>query len=189
MYHSALHAALKHTPRQYVSAGQSVAMAHDLMSSSRLPPEFDGCDVFYTDLPWKDGFAEFDKRANVEDGRTYSTFMARVAEIIRGLSVPVVIVAGKRAVPLLPQPRFVLPTKLNGAPAMAIVYGDIQPWEPGRPAWDILASLSQSYGCIGDFCCGYGRSAKVFADAGKRFVVSDYNAECIGAIGNWLEGK
>ena len=52
----------------------------------------------------------------------------------------------------------------------------------------IPGELAARYSCIGDFCCGYGRTAKRFNEAGKRFVVSDYNPAWIGYMAKEWQG-
>lgn len=189
-----------HQPRVSVAArarwtgdGGSVAFVHDVMAGS-LPAEYDTCDVLYTDLPWRTGFDRYNARAGVDDGRTYEAFMAAVFTLVRAQNRPVVLVTGKHAVPLLPRASQKLPVRMpvaNRQPALAYVYGAAL-----RPDWDgtdqLLDRLAAMYQRVGDFCAGYGWSARAFARAGKTFVASDYNPECIGYIAahaaEWVPG-
>jgi 2-polyprenyl-3-methyl-5-hydroxy-6-metoxy-1,4-benzoquinol methylase len=47
---------------------------------------------------------------------------------------------------------------------------------------EVIGHLARRYARVGDFCCGYGRTLRLFARHGKRFTGSDYNARCIGYI-------
>jgi hypothetical protein len=153
------------------------------MNALTLPVDYGACDVLVTDLPWRTGFSKFNQRAGVEDARTYTGFMDRVSEIVESTSVPLYLVTGLHALPKLPKPDVVLPMRLNEDDAIAVSY------RPGAEADrsygvvpEFLHALAQRYNTVGDFCCGYGRSARFFLRSGKRAVVSDFNPRCIGYI-------
>ncbi len=159
------------------------AFVHDVMASSVFPAEYNPCDVMVADLPWRNGYDAFNRRAGIVDGRTYATFMERVAEITESALSPLYLVTGRHALPMLPTPDAVLPMRLNGDDAVAIGY------RPGKEAngrygitQEFLCVLAQRYDCLGDFCCGYGRTARFALRSGKRAVVSDLNPRCIGYI-------
>jgi len=161
-------------------------MVNDLLLGP-LPVEFEQCDVFYTDLPWRAGFKTFEKRAG-KAGRVYQDFMRAVSLVVVQLRhKPIVLVAGKTEMRHLPACTM-RPTVLNGDDAVVALYGRL-PKLDLTDSWSILDSLARHYQCVGDFCCGYGRAGRVFLRAGKRFVMSDYNAKCIGFIGTWLKEK
>jgi hypothetical protein len=82
----------------------------------------------------------------------------------------------------------VLPTRLNEDEAVAVGY------RPGSEADgsygvapELLHALAQRYDVAGDFCAGYGRTARFFLRSGKRAVVSDFNPQCIGYIAEHAE--
>jgi hypothetical protein len=159
------------------------AFVHDLLASPTLPDEFDQCDVLVTDLPWQVGFDTFNKRANITDGRTYGTFMVRVSELVESTRTPLYLVTGRHALVKLPTPDVVLPMRLNEDEAVAVGY------RPGNEADgrygvapEFLHTLAQRYDIAGDFCCGYGRTARFFLRSGKKAVMSDVNPTCIGYI-------
>jgi hypothetical protein len=188
-YHSALKPSRPADPIQAAHLARSWAFVHDIRDG--LPSAYDLCDVFYTDLPWRDGFKVFEQRAGQlkadHHHRDYAQFLLAVSMVIHKMTRPLVIVTGKHALPYLPKPTNLYVTKLNGAPAAAFAY-NLQLFHLAD-ATDILDELAQRFECAGDFCCGYGRTAKAFHDRGKRFVVSDYNAMCIGHMasewGKW----
>jgi hypothetical protein len=164
-----------------------VAFVHDLLRGP-LPDEYAACDVFYADLPWPAGFAEFERRAGLAPGRSYGEFMAAVSRIINTVRRPILLTAGKLALRHLPKSPAIVSSKLNGAACVVIMFhADIQPACSETVA--LLGWLAERYGCIGDFCCGYGRAGRIFAERGKRFVMSDYNPECIGYIGETIGGN
>jgi hypothetical protein len=170
---------------------QCVAFTHDLLSATTLPAEYEACDVIVTDLPWQVGYDTFNERAGISDGRTYSMFMNRVGEIVEAAAGPVYLVTGRHAVAKLPTADVVLPMRLNEDEAVAVGY------RPGAEADrtygvapEFLHALAQRYSTAGDFCCGYGRTGRAFLRSGKRVVMSDVNASCIGYISehapSWL---
>lgn len=180
-YHTALHPPRLGPPRFRSVKPQGVAFLWDVCDPAVLPAEYAECDVFYTDLPWRDGFAEFERRAGMPAGRRYAAFLAAVNALTTQICRPLVYVTGRHALRLLLSPTAVHPTRLNGAPAVAVTYGAVE-CSDWSDATTILASLCARYRCIGDFCCGNGRTAAAAVAAGKRFVVSDYNMRCIGYI-------
>ena len=184
-YHSALHKPNSYPVVERVQLANSVAFAHDLMS--KVPYEYNKCDIIYTEMPWIDGFGVFEERANIEQKRTYAEFMASLCKFIDALNKPTVLITGKKGLKFLPKPEIEAATVLNGAPARVVMYRTKV--ENVSNCLTILDELATKYNCIGDPCCGFGRSAKAFKQAGKNFVVSDYNKECIGYIaqewGGW----
>jgi hypothetical protein len=148
--------------------------------SNGIPLPMYSADVWYADLPWRDGYQRFADRAGVNPKLPFAALMELLGGLIANAQVPAVMVTGKHAVKHL-RPYEVSQAKLNGAKAVACLWG-IRPWEGVLDATEILAALSQEYDCVGDFCCGYGRSGEVFSRAGKRYVLSDLNASCVGEI-------
>jgi hypothetical protein len=184
-YHSALHKPSSYPAIEHVQLGESVAFFHDL--AFKVPYQYNKCDIIYTETPWIDGFDVFETRANVGKKRTYEEFMASLCEFINALNKPTILVTGKKGLKFLPKPDIEAVTILNGAQARAVMYG-VNVTKVSN-SLTILSELANKYKCVGDPCCGFGRSAKAFKQAGKNFVVSDYNKECIGYIaeewGNW----
>jgi hypothetical protein len=177
-YHTALNDAEPHHKQvDRAEFRDGVALRYDLFEGY-IPPDLLSCDVFYSDLPWRSGFEKFEVRAGCE-GRNYNDFLDMVQMHIKHMGKPAVMITDKHAITRLCPDR-VYPTKLNGDAAVAacwnIELGDC------TNERTILAELARRYDVAGDFCCGHGRTAWFFRDAGKRFVVSDYNASCIGYI-------
>jgi hypothetical protein len=180
-YHSALSAVpvVAGEPiERHLFADGSVAFAHDLMRG--LTDDFDQCDVLYGEPPWPAGVDIFNERAGAD--WTFSQIYRTIAAIVTSAGKPVVVTTGVRGLQMLPKPTQTLTITLNGAKAFAVCYG-VSFEFPGVPSSaDVLAELARRFDCIGDFCCGYGRSARAFKAVGKRFVCSDYNAVCISVL-------
>lgn len=188
-YHGAHMDTVDAEPLERWEGKRCAAFVHDIMARPTLPGSYGQCDVLVTDLPWQKGYETFNERAGVDDGRTYVQFMARVAELVEGESVPTWLVTGRHALPKLPTPDVVLDTRLNEDYAVAVGY------RPGSEADgkygvapELLHALAQRYDCAGDFCCGYGRTGRFFLRSSKRAVLSDINPHCIGYIAEHAPG-
>lgn len=182
-YHGAHRAPVETLAVQRWEGSGVTTFVHDLMLSPALPREFDRCDVLVTDLPWQVGYETFNQRAGVDDDRTYAQFMAHVSAIVEATTVPLYLITGRHALSKLPEPDAVLPMRLNEDDAVAVGY------RPGGEADgkygvapEFLHALAQRYDVAGDFCCGYGRTARFFLRSGKQAVVSDFNGSCVGYV-------
>ena len=184
-YHSALHKPSNYPALDKIQLGNSVAFTHDVMKG--IPKEYEKCDIIYIEIPWIDGFQIFEERANIKQQRTYEEFMVSVSDFVTNLKKPTIVITGKKGLKYLPKLGIEAGTVLNGAPCRLMMYNTTV--SNLAKCITILEELSLKYNCIGDPCCGFGRSAKAFKQAGKQFIVSDYNAECIGYIAqewaNW----
>jgi hypothetical protein len=181
-YHSVYLDPIPALPVQRWAGHGSVAFVHDILAGP-LPAEYASCDVLYADLPWRAGFGRYNQRAGVTDGRTFRQFMTAVAAVLDQHRGPAVLVTGKHALPYLPAPSQLVPLTMPvlDQPALAVLYNMAVSGE-----WvttdDLLAYLAAAYIRVGDFCCGYGRTARTFAEAGRTFVASDHNPECVGYV-------
>ena len=185
-YHSALGEPGR-WPRLTAFAGKyGVAYQADL--NLGIPVVMLKADVWYSDLPWRDGYAKFGDRAGIEQAMPYGELIARIGEEAQAFGKPVCFITGKHAVKLL-QPQAVAQATLNGGSAVACLWG-MPAWEGVRDAEEIIKGLATKHECVGDFCCGYGRAGRIFAQAGKQYIMSDLNPECIGYIakheGEWV---
>lgn len=176
-YHTALAPEpFRLAPLDSATFEDGVAIRHDLFDRF-LPTEFLNCRAIYSELPWRKGFDVFERRAGF-DGRSYNDFLDVVRSSVEFLGVPTVIITGAHAVKRL-DPDSVAPISLNGERMLALGW-NIKVIEKGDCGeW---AKFLCRTGVIGDFCCGYGRTARIARDNGARFVVSDYNGSCIRYI-------
>ncbi len=156
----------------------SIAFHHNVAYQFGLPIEYNSCDVLYTETAWKAGIEKFNARA--EDDTSYMQYLEGLSQIAMSNRKPMVIVAGATEGKYLPDPTMMFDTKLNGGRAIAYVYGMLI--KPITNSEHLIAFLSKRFNRVGDFCCGYGRTGMIFKEAGKTFVMSDYNAKCIGYI-------
>lgn len=187
-YHTALAAPIDAPPiDRYVWPDGSIAFRHDVIAG--LSSEFDPCDILYADPPWPAGFAKFRERARsyaaqLHEATTFAQLMRAVGAIVERDTRPAFIVTGSTGLSLLPVPDQVIPSTLNGSPAKIAVYRLLMagPSAEFVSARALLIFLAQRFGCVGDFMCGYGRSARIFRYFGKRFVCSDFNPSCIGYL-------
>lgn len=178
-YHSAHYFERPADPIPYHSTARGVALYHDIASGLPLPEQYQQCDILYADLPWRTGFTEFNRRAGVTGDRSYQELLTAVSAIVEQ-APRAVLVTGKHAGPWLPLADRVMPVRLNEHAALAYLYRTSA--QPVASAPELLSQLAARYRCVGDFCCGYGNSGRIFAQAGKRYVLSDHNPRCIGHI-------
>jgi hypothetical protein len=158
----------------------NIAFVHDIINCS-FANEFCNCDLLYAEPPWRHGFEIFNDRAKVDDARTYPQFMNAIGDIIKSVLIPVVIIIGKHAVGYMPSPNEIISTNLNGYPALAYVYHTQLGVKCPNTEY-LLSWLARRYSCVGDFCCGYGGTGRIFSRFGKSWVMSDYNPDCINYI-------
>lgn len=164
-------------PLDRVAFEDGVAIQHDLFDGF-LPSEFLNCRALYSELPWRKGFDVFEQRAGF-GGRSYNDFLDVVRSSVEFLSVPTVIITGIHAAKRL-EPDCMAKTTLNGEEMLAFGWNIAVP--KTGDCKELLKMLAYELDCIGDFCCGYGRTARIARDNGARFVVSDYNGSCIRHI-------
>ena len=152
------------------------AFQYDLMQGS--PSWLNECDILYSELPWRKGFTEFERRAGYSD-RAYNDFLGAVRVAVNDFGGPAVMVTGAHALKRL-DPDDYFQVCLNGEWMLALT------WKcrvkEGFDTTRLLDWLARRYSVLGDFCCGYGATAKAARNAGKRFIVSDYNGSCIRYI-------
>lgn len=184
-YHSALWDESAAEPCERVELRGGLAFRHDIYLG--LPEEFARCDVLYSEPPWPAGVEVFDRRAGVAGG-DYRRLMEAIGAVITGTNIPTFLITGDRGRKLLPMALQEHRIILNGAAAWCMVYRKrLHDWPESTEA--LLERLAAEFGCVGDFCCGYGTAGRVFRAAGKRFVLADYNARCIGHIAAHLGGS
>jgi hypothetical protein len=191
---SAYHSALRHGRREYAAACErvefrdgSVAFVANLADG--LAAEYERCDVMYADAPFPAGLKEFERRAGTPAVAWTRLLNALVVGALR-LDVPLVFSATTREVKGCPEPDGRWMGRLNGGVVDFWCYGVSV---KATDASDVIRELAVGHECIGDPLCGYGRSGRLFREAGKRFVMSDINATCIGYIaeygGSWPIGQ
>lgn len=186
-YHSALLKPVTNLPIvRSIEKDGSHAFAADIFNG--LDSRFSLCDVLYVEPPWQKGFQTFEQRAGVSsDERTYPNLIAHVAKIIKESQIPVVLVTGKHALSHFPPPLSTFASFIPEHSSNVVVntYGHYIPLAYQKTTDDTLNYLSDTFNCVGDFMCGYGKTARAFYEKGKRFVASDYNMHCISYFPEW----
>lgn len=181
-------------PREEVRGDRVVALVHDL-ARSPLPEEFDRCDLIYAEPPWsRDHLARFFERAGATGSeREWPLVLEALAQIAatarRGRQV--IFASGaevERAIPPLESRPIRLEgpgKRRQGVKARLLIYGPDEVPEAERTT-ELLQKLARHYEVVGDPCCGYGNTGKVFVRAGGRAVLSDVNPYCIGYIADTM---
>lgn len=150
-----------------------------------IPDAYHRCDVIYADPPWSGGISVFDQRAGVVSP-DYDEHARRIGRIITDLGKPTVLLIGATLSARLPPADFSMSVMLNGTRAQASFWNGA--YALGDVSTDLIRFLAKTYNCVGDFFCGYGTTGRLFAEAGKSFVMSDYNAQCCGFVAREMTG-
>lgn len=157
-----------------------IAFVHDIKNG--FPDEFETCDVIYAEPPWKVGFKAFNQRAESDAVKTFEALCNLIGKAIVETTKPVYLVCGEAGLKYYPVASR-MEIKLHGAPAVVLAYrGDLPSYERRMTSEQVVAWLAQRYDRVGDFCCGYGQTGRIFVGAGKQCVLTDYNPRCIGHI-------
>lgn len=179
LYHSALGEPPKGKSVTGFTTVNGEAFVHDIMSADYLPEPYQQCDVLYADPPWRNGYKVFAERCCVDPAKTYDVFMWHVVDLIDRSGLPAVMIVGKQASKYFEDWRAV-PVRLQRFDAIAYYRGTVP--VQAYTANGVLEGLAKRFDCVGDFFAGYGSSARAFTLAGKRFVASDCNAQCIATL-------
>jgi hypothetical protein len=188
-YHSALYEQLSELPKVDRTEDRgSVAFVHDV-EAEPLPADYDTCDLLYSETPWVTGFKTFNARAGKETEGRYGDWCRKFWSHIEHLSCPMVFVNGYDFLRYLPEPDQVIESTINGGGCLIIIYGDLPLFSPYATLaeTEMLEWLATRYHRIGDPCCGYGRSGRIFVEAGGSYVMSDINPHCIGYIDKYAK--
>ena len=131
------------------------------------------------------GLKAFDERAGVQTS-SYADYAKSIGKLIANTATPCVMMVSKIALKHMPPPDYSTRVKLNGNMA------DVAFWNgafaTGPDNLTLIRELAQQYDLVWDFCAGYGNTGRLFVEAGKRCILSDYNAHCCGYIAEHMEG-
>lgn len=185
VYHTALAGGrIEDAPElQWVSFPDGVAMQHNIWDP--LPREFEECDVWYVEPPFRRGYDEFNERAGTGKQPAWNDFRLHLDTMAIRAGVPVVYVSGREAFRYHPAATDAVPMKLNGNDVWALCYNIRIDW-PHETNEQVIRGLADRFKCIGDFACGYGFTGAIARQQGARFVLSDHNAQCIGYVAQRL---
>jgi hypothetical protein len=169
-------------PREWWAADNCQAFVHDIMGG--IAGDYVDADVIYSEIPWADGFDEFNRRAQGNlIPLAYPEWLYRLSGMLYNFKRPWVLVGGYAMVRHVAS-EWIKPVALNGSQAAAIGANLPKPPDECRDALEVLQWIAghPAYKIVGDPCCGYGRTGRVFVEAGKWFVMSDINPQCIGHV-------
>lgn len=190
-YHSALKPDLQVSLElDHFEAGGNVVFRMDLVDGPDYS-QFSACDLIYAEPAWKDGYDVFARRAGTVEGRfqDYLEAIGGAIEHFIGCGVPVVLLAGTAMVKKLPTPSAVRTVKLHNYPSVLAGWGhELEVVRDGCDSFSAIAALADRHQRVGDFCCGYGNTGRIFAAAGRQFVMSDHNRRCIAYVAQNIMG-
>lgn len=180
-YHTALKSGHEEDapPLNEFRLGDSIAFVHDVFDPT--PDIYREVDAFYTEPPWPHGTKVFDERVGVT-GRTWADLASRLESLIEETPAPVVIPLGKIALKRLPSPTVTYDVYMPHAGDRAIIACWRTVLDNPATTIDAARQLISQHNTIGDWFCGYGKTAELANEMGRRFIVSDYNPRCIGFI-------
>jgi hypothetical protein len=182
---SAYHSAFKEPPQdvepcQRVVTSHGIAFAHNLLDGQ--PPEYADCDVLYAEPPWSGGQRVFERRAGVAHTHSHRALILAFLVLAIRLDIPAVLVSGSRWT-WLPRPDQRTTVRwYDKTPVALRCYGLKVNAASGAPSTEVLHELAGRFACVGDPFCGYGNTGRIFAEHGKRYVLSDLDPRCIGYI-------
>lgn len=154
------------------------------VNNGEIPDEYRECDLIYCEPAFPAGLSKFDARAGVATP-SYGEYASNFGRIISDLSKPTVMFIPKDALKFTPPPDFTTMAVLNDNPTMVAFWNGA--FALGGTNHELIRDLALRYDCVGDFCCGYGTTGRLVIEAGKRCVLSDYNAECCGFVVEHME--
>jgi len=189
-YHTAVPSAgleVEAKPAVTFLSGNLLAIQNDFALNG-IPDQMEDCDVIYVEPPWRRGYEAFNKRAWSTSGVSYADFMHSLDSELRGFKGHAYVATGpdgiRSLVGRMGEVPFRIGPHVKGSGLLAC-YGPRPGVLAGPPMHcsKFLAMLAKKYKKLGDFCCGYGYSGKLFlAYGGESAVLADFNATCIGVI-------
>lgn len=150
-------------------------------------PEHLKGDGLCMEIPWRRGFDVFEKRAGAkeEEGRNHRNFVKKVMQMLSEWKHPAVLFHGKEILNEVSGHDARFESTLYGGDCMVSVY-NCRTMPEFKTDLEINQWLTDKSRVLVNPVCGYGRTARLAKEAGKRSIVSDYNASCIGYIrDNW----
>jgi len=184
VYHSALKKELSIQDELDFYQTESIVFRHDICGN--FPKYYSDCDVLYAEPAWLDGYFKFMDRADHER-TTYEEYLDALTKIINHWNRPLWLIIGSHALKKLPVPERMEKIILYGYPTNLIGWNDTHNYR-FKTNYDFIEKLAERYDRVGDFCCGYGNTGKIFSEHQKSFVMSDINGKCVFYIAKNLMG-
>lgn len=168
------------------SNGSDVVFKSDLRKISLETGYYASCDVIYSEPSWIDGFDKFISRANAELF-SFEEYLLYISILIENCTRPFWMVMGTHALRRLPDPHRKAKIKLHGYTTNLIGWNDNHEYN-FTDNYSFIKQLAEKYNYVGDFNCGYGNTGRIFQEAGKNFIMSDINGQCVYYIAEKLMG-
>lgn len=192
IYHSALKKQLiiNNELTEY-SKAKSYVFQWDLTKG--IPDIYKQCDLIYVEPSWSQGYDIFQKRCNDSiDRSNYLDYMIEISRYVNSALHPVYIILEKKIQYLFKQPSEKILVNLHNYKSDLLIFNDNLNIDnlniTNLTNYNIINILAEKYNLVGDFCCGYGNTAKVFREHNKNFICSDINAKCVYYIAKELMG-
>lgn len=148
--------------------------------SQKLDLLYKKCDIFYSEPTWTDGYNIFLKRAN-NSNSNFNDYCNSLSNFIINNNKEIILLTGKKMIRKLPKFNSFIEIKVNGY--STVCYGwniDLGIYKDQcKNNFNLIYCLSKDYKFVGDFCCGYGNTGRIFKENGGNFVMSDINAKCV----------
>tara|TARA_Y100000034_G_scaffold95703_1_gene116367 strand:+ start:835 stop:1419 length:585 start_codon:yes stop_codon:yes gene_type:complete len=158
----------------YKTNNRNIVMAWDIADG--LPNIFGKCDIIYTETAWSRGLRKYNEMA--KSHTSFDTYMQAMSILPEVTGKPCIFVCGKEGSKYFKNTSYSMTINLNGKPAIGYVFNTERIYT-NRTTELLLRTLAKEYDCVGDPCCGLGSTGRVFNEAGKIAVMSDYNGKCI----------
>lgn len=146
-------------------------------------PEHLKGDALFMEIPWRRGFQVFEERAGFkkQEDRTHRAFVEKVMEMLSGWDSTAVLFHGKEIHKLISGQDSQFESTLFGGQTLVSVF-NCKDMPEFKSDWEIYDWVADRSEVLVNPVCGYGRTARIAKNKGKRAVVSDYNSTCIGYI-------
>jgi hypothetical protein len=167
------------TPVAEFQTASGRGMVHDI--SKGLPEAMLKADVLYSEVPYQKGYSVFYDRAGGVPLVPYAEFLAKLGSEMRRFGKPAYLL-GPKISPTHLRPDGHAVCKCLGLEATISWWVDEPFWSDGSSTTTIINALASRHLTVADPLCGYGTTARIFVEAGKRFIVSDLNPDYIGWI-------
>lgn len=159
---------------------RNIAFCHDITKGIHIA--YNTCDIIYSEPSWIDGYQKFLERSESKEESTYLQYLDAINEWINQFECPFALLLGKHALKNICRFDSSITIKLFGYDAG--IYGwriDLSKYQ-SKTNIEFIEKLANDFQRVGDFCCGYGNTGKIFKERGKNFIMSDINKKCISYI-------